>query len=133
MKAGTALLAPVATIATIALAACSQERPADRPAVTPAAQVIGEAQSCIPLTQARSTRIRDDYTIDFEGPGDKVWRNTLSNRCSGLKSADKFTYETSLSQLCNTDIIYVLNDYGGSLQRGAGCGLGQFVPVKLKK
>ncbi len=120
-------------ITPLALAACSQERPSDRPAVSPAAEIVGEAQSCIPITQIRSTRIRDDWTIDFEGPGDRVWRNTLPNRCPGLKSEDKFTYETSLSQLCNTDIIYVLHDYGGRLDRGAGCGLGTFVPVKLEK
>ena len=115
----------------LALTACMAEPPADRPPVEPLATVTGEAENCIPLTSIRSTRIRDDYTIDFEGPGSKVWRNTLPNRCNGLKSADKFTYETSLSQLCNTDIIYVLNDYGGSLQRGAGCGLGMFTPVEL--
>ena len=59
------------------------------------------------------------------------WRNTLPQRCSGLKFDDAFTYATSLSQLCSTDIIYPLQRTGGSLQRGAGCGLGQFVPVEL--
>jgi len=125
----------VLTLATapFALAACNQERPGERPAVSPAASVIGEARKCIPLAQFSSTRIRDDWTIDFKGVGKKAWRNTLSGRCPGLKSADKFTYQTSLSQLCNTDIIYVLNDIGGTLQRGAGCGLGEFVPVELEK
>ena len=56
---------------------------------------------------------------------------TLPNRCSGLKSADTFTYETSLSQLCRQDIIYPLNRYGNDFQRGPGCGLAPFVPVKL--
>jgi len=130
MKARTLCLA---ALAPVALAACSQERPKERPVVAPAAKVIGEARNCIPLTQIRNTRIRDDWTIDFEGVGKTVWRNTLPNRCSGLKSEDKFTYETSLSQLCNTDIIYVLHNYGGQIQRGAGCGLGMFVPVELEK
>ena len=122
-----------AVIAPLALAACNQERPAEKPAVSPAAKIVGEAESCIPITQIRSTRIRDDWTIDFMGPGNKVWRNTLSNRCPSLKSEDSFTYKTSLSQLCNTDIIYVLRHVGGDLQRGAGCGLGKFVPVELEK
>jgi len=89
--------------------------------------------NCLQLTNFRSTEIRDDRTIDFMGTGDRVWRNTLPNSCPGLKAADTFTYATSISQLCSVDIITVLNNSGGSLQRGAGCGLGQFVPVKLEK
>ena len=126
----------IATLAALAavpltLSACAQERPGDRPAVSPAARIVGEAQTCIPITRIRQTHVRDDYTIDFEGAGGKVWRNTLPTRCSGLAFEDSFTYETSLSQLCNTDIIYVLRNTGGVLQRGAGCGLGTFVPVEL--
>jgi hypothetical protein len=119
--------------APMMLSACSQERPRERPAVAPAAAIAGEAQSCIPLTQISSTRIRDDWTIDFIGHGDRVWRNTLPNRCPGLKSDDAFTYSTSLSQLCSTDIIHVLRTIGGRPERGAGCGLGPFVPVRLEK
>lgn len=120
--------------APLALAACSQQdRPTDAPAVSPAAAAIGPAENCISLAQIRSTRIRDDYTIDFMGPGDKVWRNSLPGRCSGLKSADAFSYATSLTQLCSTDIIRVLDRVGGTPQPGASCGLGQFQPVKLVK
>ena len=133
MKSSRATLAGIAVLAPVALVACTQERPSERPATAPAAKVIGKAENCISLTSFSSTRIRDDWTINFEGPGKKVWRNTLPNRCAGLRAADKFTYKTSLSQLCNTDIIYVLQDYGGTLQRGAGCGLGKFVPVELEK
>jgi hypothetical protein len=118
----------------LALAACSQEGPAERPAVAPAARIVGEPVSCISLNAFNTTRIRDDWTIDFiGGAGNKVWRNTLPHRCPGLKSDDAFSYETSLSQLCSTDIIHVLYRSGGDLQRGAGCGLGQFVPVELEK
>ena len=87
----------------------------------------------MPLSQLRESRIRDDWTIDFIQSGNRAWRNTLPQRCPGLRSEDAFTYETSLSQLCSTDIIYVLQRTGGSLQRGAGCGLGTFVPVELER
>ena len=130
MKARSIL---ILAVAPLALGACSYDRPSAPPPPAPAAKVVGEAQSCIPITQISSTRIRDDWTIDFMGPGDKVWRNTLPNRCPGLKSDDAFTYETSLSQLCSTDIIHVLRTGAGRLERGAGCGLGQFVPVSLEK
>lgn len=113
------------------LAACAQGEPANAPPVTPAAEAIGPTQDCLQRTQFSSTRIRNDWTIDFIGIGNKVWRVTLPYRCSGLKSADTFTYETSLSQLCRTDIVYPLHQYGGSFDRGPGCGMGPFVPVKL--
>lgn len=98
----------------------------DGPAVT----VVGEAQSCIPIAQLRQSRVRDDRTIDFEMVGDKVYRNILPSRCPRLGFEEAFTYATSLSQLCNTDIIYVLETTGGELRRGAACGLGDFVPVE---
>ncbi len=126
----TALL-PI-SLAPFVLMGCTPEEARQAPPVSPAAEVIGEARDCLSLTQFSNTRIRDDWTIDFiGGAGNNVWRVTLPNRCSGLKSADKFTYETSLTQLCRTDIIYPLQQYGSSLQRGAGCGMGPFVPVKL--
>lgn len=123
----------LSSLAPLAIAGCAQQGPADRPPPSPAAQVTGEPQSCVSLTQIRSTEIRDDWTIDFMGAGNRVWRNTMPNRCPGLASADAFTYETSLTQLCSTDIIYVLRTIGGTPERGAGCGLGQFVPVRLER
>jgi hypothetical protein len=112
----------------LALVGCAEEA-GERPPVSPAATVIGAAQSCIPIRQIGETRIRDDWTIDFV-IGDRVWRNALPSRCSGLKVNHAITYETSLSQLCNTDIVYVLENVGG-LRRGVGCGLGEFVPVRV--
>lgn len=118
--------------APLLLAACSQQEAKPPPPVSPAAEAIGPAQNCLPLAQFSSTRIRDDWTIDFiGGAGNRVWRVTLPNRCSGLKSADSFTYATSLSQLCRNDIVYPLNRVGGGFQRGGGCGLAPFTPVKL--
>lgn len=123
----------IAPAAALGLAACSpQMDTANRPSRAPAANVVGEAQSCIPISQIRGSRVYDDSTIDFDAGG-KTYRNTLPHSCPGLGSERAFTYETSLTQLCDTDIIYVLNRVGGDYQRGAGCGLGEFVPVKVEK
>lgn len=125
---------PALLLTLIAPAACTQGKEAQMPPVTPAAEAIGPAQDCLPLIQFSSTRIRDDRTIDFiGGAGNKIWRVTLPNQCSGLKAADTFTYETSLSELCKHDIIYPLHQYGGSYERGGGCGMGPFVPVELAR
>jgi hypothetical protein len=43
------------------------------------------------------------------------------------------SYETSVDQLCSPQIVYVLQNFGGRPQRGAGCSLGQFVPVKYDR
>jgi hypothetical protein len=88
--------------------------------------------SCIPLNQVRETRVRDDWTIDFVRDNKRAWRNALTQRCSGLKSENAITYETSLNQLCGTDIVYVLQTAGG-IHRGPSCSLGAFVPVELEK
>lgn len=121
-------------LAPLALAACSNQPPAPPPAPSPAAKVVGAAQDCLPLHQFSQTRIRDDWTIDFMSTaGNKAWRVTLPSRCPGLKSADSFTYETSLSQLCRQDIIYPLIRIGNSVQRGASCGLAPFTPVEMER
>lgn len=125
---------PAATLLLLLpLAACAQGEARDTPPPSPAAEVAGQPQDCLPLNQFSNTRVRDDRTIDFIGSGRHVWRVTLPNRCSGLKAADSITYETSLSQLCRQDIVYPLNRFGNDFQRGAGCGLGPFVPVKLSQ
>lgn len=123
----------IVPVAALGLSACSsQVDSASKPSRAPAASVVGDAQSCIPISQIRNSRVYDDYTIDFE-VGGRTYRNTLPHSCSGLGAEQAFTYETSLTQLCNTDIIYVLRRVGGDYQRGAGCGLGSFVPVELAK
>jgi hypothetical protein len=93
-------------------------------------RAVGEPVNCVSLTQIRSTNIIDNSTIDFKMAGGKTYRNSLPHSCPGLKSEDRFSYRTSLSQLCNVDIIRVLNNYGGRLEEGAGCGLGKFQPVE---
>ncbi|WP_338468592.1 hypothetical protein RXV95_00030 [Novosphingobium sp. ZN18A2] len=99
----------------------------------PAARSVGEAVSCIPLAQLRESIVRDDRTIDFRMTGGRVYRNVLPYSCSGLGFERAFSYATSLSQLCSTDIIHVLQTVGGRVQPAAACGLGQFQPVELEK
>lgn len=85
--------------------------------------------NCLHIKQITNTKIIDDQNIVFKVSGNKFYNNQLPHKCPGLKSANKFMYETSLSELCNVDIISVLNDFGGSLTKGASCGLGVFTPT----
>lgn len=124
MKLRTAALLIVSPLALAA-------GPSERPEVSPAAKVTGEAVNCIPRSRFRETRIRDDWTIDFMRDSRTGWRNALPHRCSGLRSANAFSYRTSISQVCSTDIVHVLVNIGGTPSRGAACGLGQFVPIEI--
>lgn len=94
-----------------------------------AARPVGKAESCIPIVQIRESRVRDDSTIDFYTGGRRVYRNILPYSCPSLGFEKAFSFSTSLSQLCSTDIITVLHQGGGPM-RGASCGLGQFQPVE---
>lgn len=92
----------------------------------------GVTLDCLPIAGIRESRVRDDWTIDFLGGNGEVWRNTLPRRCAGMRSSGAISYETSISRLCRTDQVHVLRQVGGRLQRGVGCSLGSFVPVRLE-
>ncbi|WP_017670414.1 hypothetical protein [Blastomonas sp. AAP53] len=115
------------------LALAQGDAPAAKKSRVPPAEVVGEPVSCINLSQIRSSEVRDDRTIDFVMSGGRVYRNELPQQCGSLGFDRAFTYSTSLTQLCNVDIITVLQNVGGGFNRGASCGLGEFTPVKLIK
>jgi len=97
----------------------------------PQATSAGTPKSCIPLRSIRASHVHGDQVIDFEMSDRTVYRNTLPFACSGLGFEERFGYETSLNELCSTDIITVLRSGGGG--PGPSCGLGQFQPVTLTK
>ncbi|WP_298395234.1 hypothetical protein [Sphingobium sp.] len=90
----------------------------------------GDPVDCVQIRSIQSTNVRDDHTIDFVMNGRKIYRNTLPNSCPSLGFEKRFSYRTSLSQLCSVDIITVLWNAGPGLQPGASCGLGQFQPME---
>jgi len=93
------------------------------------AEVAAGAETCVPLQAIKRTEIVDDRTVLFYMRGGAVFVNRLPRRCAGLKRADSFMYETSLSQLCNVDLITVLRRFGPGFSRGPSCGLGLFEPI----
>ena len=93
-------------------------------------RTVGEPKNCVTTSQIRSTKVIDRRTIDFRMVGGKTYRNILSQSCPGLKFEERFSYRTSINQLCSVDIVRVLHDQGGQLYEGAGCGLGKFQMVE---
>lgn len=101
------------------------------PAVVNAASEddTASAERCIPLVRIDRTDVVDDYTILFYMRSKDVYVNRLKYRCPGLKNEHTFMYRTSMSQLCDLDVITVLYDYGFGFTPGASCGLGRFYPI----
>ena len=93
-------------------------------------RAVGEPKNCVTISQIRSTKVIDNRNIDFRMVGGKTYRNTLSQSCLGLKFEERFSYRTSLNQLCSVDIVRVLHSQGGQLSEGSGCGLGKFQMVE---
>ena len=93
-------------LAAIALAAA---RHGARPQPDSRGGAAGKPESCISIASIRADARAQRQVIDFEMTGGKVYRNTLPNGCPGLGFAERFAYQTSLSQLCSTDIITVLD------------------------
>lgn len=120
-----ALIAPV-----LVWAAAGPGSARDRSAI-PEAIPTGPTRNCVPLNQLHESLVRSDRVIDFSTGARRYYRVTLPQACPGLGSERRFTYATSIGQLCAQDIITVLYETGPA--RGASCGLAPFQPVTIAK
>jgi hypothetical protein len=84
---------------------------------------------CLRLRQIEHTTIVDQRTVLFEMRGDTVYRNDLPQRCPGLVREQRFLYRVTMDQLCNTDLITILEDWGFAFTPGTSCRLGDFVEI----
>lgn len=92
----------------------------------------GKVENCLHLRSIRNSRVLDDQTILFRASGKKYYVNKLPHKCARLGFEKSFLYKTSLNQLCNVDIITVLDTTSGI--NGPSCGLGKFEELeKIKK
>lgn len=88
---------------------------------------------CIPLRNIQEIDILDDRNIIFRVGPNNYYLNTLPYRCSGLRRNDTIMYRTSTNEICDVDVITVLDDIGPGFQAGASCGLGRFTPVNQEE
>ena len=88
-----------------------------------------EGERCLSAQSIRDTDILSDRSILFEMPGNEYYLNNLSYECRGLRRAGSFSYQTTVGRLCNVDTIRVIEQIGGSIREGIGCGLGLFYPI----
>ena len=82
---------------------------------------------CLSIAQIDHTQVVDDSTILFHLRGGKVLRNTLADRCVGLRMATRgFTYVARNDEVCGNLQIIRVND------TGMICELGPFTPEPPK-
>jgi hypothetical protein len=88
-----------------------------------------ERLRCVSVASIDRTEVIDDRTIAFFLSGGRIYVNRLDRACPNLNRGRPFSYRTSTGQLCSVDVITVVEDFGQGLDRGASCGLGEFVPT----
>ena len=88
-----------------------------------------EPVRCITANRIARTEIINDRTIVFYMRGRDVYVNELSQRCPRLVQEKRISYDVRGNRLCSTDYISVLEYWGSSIRKGAGCGLGMFNPI----
>ena len=106
--------------AALGLAFCTSPALAD---AAPAA-----APHCINIAQIDHTQIVDDQTILFHLRGGVTLRNTLQDKCVGLRMANRgFTYVVRADEVCGNLQSIRVND------NGAICELGPFTTEPPKQ
>jgi len=88
-----------------------------------------KAVHCIDLQRIKSSEILDDSHMLFKMANGDMYLNTLEHRCPGLRRSQPYMVRTSLTRLCNLDIITLLDATGFGFMPGASCGLSMFEPV----
>ncbi len=84
---------------------------------------------CLNMMRIDHTDILDSRHMLFTMTTKRLYLNTLPAGCAGMRPHDPYLTRTSLTQLCDLDIITVLHQTGFGFMPGASCGLGMFQPV----
>ena len=137
MRLVSALTATIAGALLLgAIPAAAQTAKADRAAATQArydaklakaleGRVAGEPVRCIDMRSIRSSTIIDKTAIIYE-VGNKLYLNRPAGGASSLDSDDVLVTKTSSSQLCDIDIVRLI-DRSNHFPTGF-VNLGKFVP-----
>lgn len=84
------------------------------------------AVHCVRLQSIDRTEVVGDRNILFYMKDRTIYRNRLPQACPGLAQGRPFMYRVVLSQLCDTDIVTVLERWGFGFTPAASCLLGPF-------
>lgn len=88
-----------------------------------------DAKHCVRIDNIETIDVINDRTLRFRMRVGPSYRNDLPRRCPGLDGNDTLMYRSSVGQLCNIDIVTVLDDWGFGFSPGVSCSLGMFHPI----
>lgn len=88
-----------------------------------------DSTHCVRISNIDGIDVINDRTLVFEMRAGSSYRNDLPRSCPGLDENDTLMYRSTVGQLCNIDIITVLDDWGFGFSPGVSCSLGMFHPV----
>ena len=91
----------------------------------------GAPQSCINQSQIQGPQIVDARTVVYRQTGRRIWVNTLTNECPGLRPDATLVVEPFGSQLCENDRLRTV--YPGQSIPGPYCRFGKFTPYDKPK
>ena len=104
-------------------------------ALASTALTIGNAQDDPPAPDPRCLQLRridhtdnvGDRNVLFYMRDGKIYQNELRQTCPGLSRDRPIMYRVVMNQLCDTDVITVLEPIGfGGFMPTASCALGEF-------
>ncbi|MDB5697675.1 MAG: hypothetical protein JWN69_479 [Alphaproteobacteria bacterium] len=120
-------LAAASLLATGAAAPAKPENPEAKLARLLDGRVPGKPVSCIDFHRVRSSQIIDHTAIVYDA-GSTLYVNRPTAGLSSLDGWDYMVSTPSVSQICNVDIVHLV-DKGTHIENGS-ISLGQFVPYQ---
>ncbi|UXI70367.1 hypothetical protein [Tahibacter amnicola] len=127
MNTRTLLTCALALVTTPAIAD-KDRSPEAQLAKAIAGRVAGEPVHCINQRDIRSTRVIDKTAIIYEVAGGTIYVNTPKSGAAFLRDDAILVTDTHSHQLCNIDIVKLMEP--GSRMLAGGVGLGNFVPYR---
>ncbi len=93
-------------------------------------EITGETRRCVKTVNISRSDPLDDRHILFKLRNGDLYLNRLGKGCGGLRFNDAYSFDNRLSELCQNEIISVLDTFNsGTL---GSCGLGKFEKLELK-
>ncbi|HSX59162.1 MAG TPA: hypothetical protein VLF18_03075 [Tahibacter sp.] len=123
------MIAALLSVATAATAA--RLTPDEQLAKAIEGRVAGEPVKCIHLRDIRSTRVIDKTAIVYDTLGPTIYVNRPKAGAAFLRDDAILVTDTHSSELCNIDIVKLMDP--GSRMLSGSVGLGDFVPYTKPK
>lgn len=98
------------------------------------AEEYAHEERCLGTFDYRNIDVVDDEHVVFRGSGDKLWLNTLRQRCLGLRRDDTLRFQLRDNRVCDLDNFDAVDYSFGFIPRTSGtCTLGKFAPISREQ